>query len=37
LEAAQQKMAAMQTQIMEVEQLKVRNQKLLEDLTMSQN
>ena len=30
-------MAAMQTQIMEVEQLKVRNQKLLEDLTMSQN
>ena len=37
LQAAQQKMAEMQTQIMEVEQLKVRNQKLLEDLTMSQN
>ena len=30
-------MSEMQTQIMEVETLKVKNQKLLEDLTMIQN
>ena len=37
LMVAQQKIQEMQNTIMEVEQLKVKNQKLLEDLTMSQN